>query len=284
MGEKLPADLVPSLERTSLDLRREVVRMIYRAGSGHPGGSLSVVDLVTALVFHELRLDPKRPDWAERDRLVLSKGHAAPALYAALAHRGFLPIEELGTLRQTGSRLQGHVDHGRLPGIDASTGSAGQGVGMAVGMALDARLSGRPSRVYAIVGDGECQSGATWEALLAGGHYRLENLVVLLDRNLYQGDGSTETIAGLEPIADKLRAFRYLTLEIDGHDFRQILHALDTARATTTGPTAIVARTVSGKGVSFMENAASWHATPPTRADAERALIELGVPAGEVGL
>jgi transketolase len=212
---------------------------------------------------------------------VVSKGHAAPALYSALALKGFLPREELLTLRRLGSRLQGHVDRTKLPFVEASTGCLGQGIGMAVGMALEARLDRRTSRIYAILGDGECQAGSTWEALMAGGHYRLENLVVLLDRNGYETDGSTESILGIEPIADKFRAFRYRTLEIDGHDFREILGALATARRTTDGPTAIVARTVKGKGVSFMENTHAWHGKAPSKAEAERALIELGDPAAE---
>jgi transketolase len=281
MGDEVPAELVASLEAKALETRRDIIRMTYFAGSGHPGGSLSVTDLLTALLFHELKIDPARPDWPDRDRLVLSKGHAAPALYSGLSMRGFLPREELRTLRRIGSRLQGHVDR-KLPGIEAATGGLGQGLGMAVGMALDARLSGRPSRVYVILGDGECQAGSTWEALLAGGHYKLENLVVILDRNGYEADGSTESILGIEPIDDKFRAFRYHTLEIDGHDFRQILGALDAARATTTGPTAIVARTVTGKGVSFMENTRAYLARSPSKSEAEQALVELGVPAAEV--
>jgi transketolase len=284
MGDDVPADLVASLEAKAREVRRDIVRMTYAAGSGHPGGSLSVTDLLAALVFHELRIDPARPDWPDRDRLVLSKGHAAPALYSALALRGFLPPDELGTLRKLGSRLQGHPDRTRLTAVEAATGGLGQGIGMAVGMALDARLAGRTSRVYAIVGDGECQAGATWEALLAGGHYELENLVVILDRNGYGTDGSTESMLGIEPIAEKFRAFRFHTLEIDGHDFRQILGALRTARATTSGPTAIVARTVKGKGVSFMENSHVWDGRAPSKAEAERALVELGVPAAEVAL
>lgn len=283
MGDEVPAELVASLEAQALETRRDIIRTIYFAGSGHPGGSLSVADLLTALLFRELKVDPARPDWPDRDLLVLSKGHAAPALYSGLSRLGFVPREELKTLGRMGSRLQGHVDR-KMPGVEASTGGLGQGVGMAVGMALDARLSGRPSRVYAIIGDGECQAGATWEALLAGGHYKLENLVVILDRNGYETDGSTESIMGIEPIADKFRAFGYHTLEIDGHDFRQILGALDTARATTSGPTAIVARTVTGKGVSFMENTPTFHGKSPSKSEAERALVELGVPATEVGL
>ena len=275
-GEEVPAEVVASLEARAREIRRHIIRMTYAAGSGHPGGSLSATDLLTALYFRELQVDPERPDWPDRDRLVLSKGHAAPALYATLAERGFLPREELLSLRKLGSRLQGHVDRGKLPVIEASTGCLGQGIGMAVGMALDARLSGRPSRVYAVLGDGECQAGPTWEALMAGGHYRLSNLVALLDRNGYETDGSTESILGIEPIADKFRAFRYHTLEIDGHDFRQILAAFAEARRISDGPTAIVARTVKGKGVSFMEGQHAWHGKAPSKAEAERAMGELG--------
>ncbi|HXW66733.1 MAG TPA: transketolase [Thermoplasmata archaeon] len=282
MGEDVPATLLETLQSTALEIRRDIIRMTYAAGSGHPGGSLSVTDLLTALVFHELRIDPAHPDDPDRDRLVLSKGHAAPALYAALSLRGYLPREELLTLRRLGSRLQGHVDRTKLPAIEVATGCLGQGVGMAVGMALGARLDNRPSRVYAVLGDGECQAGPTWEALMAGGHYRLGNLCVILDRNGYETDGSTEAILGIEPIADKFRAFRYRTVEIDGHDFRQILGALADARRYSEGPTAIVARTVKGKGVSFMENTHTWHGKAPNQAEAERALSELGVVAPQV--
>jgi transketolase len=284
MATDVPEEVVRSLETTAREIRRDVIRMTAAAGSGHPGGSLSVTDLVTALVFHEMQLDPHRPDWPDRDRLVLSKGHAAPALYSALAHRGFLPVEELLTLRKLGSRLQGHVDRAKLPGIEASTGCLGQGIGMAVGMALDARLAGRSHRVFAIIGDGECQAGPTWEALMAGAHFGLARLTVILDRNGLETDGPTEKILGIEPIADKFRAFRYHTLEIDGHDFRQILGALSEAARRTEGPTAIVARTVKGKGVSFMEGRHSWHGKAPSREEADRALAELGAaPAGVSG-
>ncbi len=268
--------LVESLQRTALLIRRDIIRMTMAAGSGHPGGSLSVADLVTALVFHELKIDPQHPNLADRDRLILSKGHAAPALYAALAHRGFLPVEELLSLRQFGSRLQGHVDRNKLPAIEAATGCLGQGIGIAVGMALDSRLAHRANRVFTIIGDGECQSGPTWEALMAGGHYALDNLVVILDRNRFETDGDTESIMGIEPITDKFRAFRYETLDIDGHDFPQILAAFEQARSTQGRPTAIVARTVKGKGVSFMENTHVWHGKAPSREEADRALIELG--------
>ncbi|MGD0718298.1 MAG: transketolase [Thermoplasmata archaeon] len=278
MADEVSSARIAELERTAREMRREIIRMTRAAGSGHPGGSLSVTDLLAALVFQEMKLDPARVDWPDRDRLVLSKGHAAPALYAALALRGFLPREELRTLRQLGSRLQGHVDRNKLAAIEASTGCLGQGIGMAVGMALDARLARRSNRVYTIIGDGECQSGPTWEALMAGGHYALGNFVVLLDRNGYETDGSTESIMGIEPIVDKFRAFRYHTLDIDGHDFGQILNALAAARAVTDRPTAIVARTVKGKGVSFMEGTHVYHGKAPTAAEAEKALAELGVP------
>jgi len=278
MAEELPGEAVRSLEATAREIRKEVIRMTYAAQSGHPGGSLSVTDILTALLFRELRLDPVRPEWADRDRLVLSKGHASPAMYAALALRGFLPREELASFRQLGSRLQGHVDRTKLPCIEASTGCLGQGIGMAVGMALDARLRKASWRTYAVIGDGECQAGPTWEALMAGGHYRLSNLVVILDRNGLETDGSTESIMGIEPVAEKFRAFRYHTLEIDGHSFPAILGALAEARQTTDGPTAIVARTVKGKGVSFMEGKHQYHGKAPTKAEAEQALSELARP------
>jgi transketolase len=269
-------ELVEKLSTTARQIRQDIIRMTYHAGGGHPGGSLSVTDIVTTLVFHELRIDPERPDWPERDRLVLSKGHAAPALYSALAHRGFFDPKILPSLRELGSPLQGHVDRRKVAAVEASTGCLGQGIGMAVGMALDARLAARPSRVYAVLGDGECQAGLTWEALMAGGHYALDNLVVILDRNGLETDGKTEDLMGIEPIADKFRAFRYETLEIDGHSFPEILDGLARARATKGHPTAIVARTVKGRGVSFMENKHAWHGKPPNREEAERALAELG--------
>ena len=278
MAEEFPAELVSSLESKAREIRRAIIRMTYAAGGGHPGGSLSVTDLLTALLFREMHYDPARWDSPERDRLVLSKGHAAPAFYAALGARGVLSGEELLSLRRLGSRLQGHVDRNKLPWVEASTGCLGQGIGMAVGMALDGRLAKRSNRVYAILGDGECQAGLTWEALMAGGHFRLDRLTVILDRNGLETDGATESIMGIEPIADKFRAFRYHTLEIDGHDFRQILGALAEARRTTDGPTAIVARTVKGKGVSFMENTHVWHGKAPNAAETERALAELADP------
>ena len=276
MALAVPSAKLTELSEIARTVRQDVIRMTYLAGGGHPGGSLSVTDLLVALVFQEMRLDPAQPNWPDRDRLVLSKGHAAPAYYAVMAQRGFLDRSELLSLRKTGSRLQGHVDRAKLPGVEASTGCLGQGIGMAVGMALDQRLAHRASRVYAILGDGECQAGPTWEAIMAAGHYQLDNLVILLDRNGYETDGSTESIMGIEPIADKFRAFRCETLEIDGHSFPAIFEALDHARSVKGRPTAIVAKTVKGKGVSFMENQFSWHGKAPNKEEAERALAELG--------
>ena len=278
VAEPTDAELA-HLRTTARAIRQDIIRMIHAAGGGHPGGSLSVTDLVTALVFHDLRLDPKRPDWPDRDRLVLSKGHAAPALYAALAHRGYFPVEELATLRKLGSRLQGHVDRRKLPGIEASTGCLGQGIGMAVGMALDQRLRHGSARVVAILGDGECQAGPTWEALMAGSHYKLDQLTVILDRNRYETDGDTESIMAIEPIVDRFKAFGYETVDLDGHDFPQILRALAHARATKGRPTALVARTVKGKGVSFMENQFAWHGKAPNAEETAKALAELGAAA-----
>jgi len=270
------SEKLAELAETARLVRQDIIRMTYAAGSGHPGGSLSCTDLLVALVFAEMRLDPTQPNWSDRDRLVLSKGHAAPALYSVLARRGFLSTDELTTLRRTGSRLQGHVDRQKLPGVEASTGCLGQGIGMAVGMALDDRIARRASRVYAVLGDGECQAGPTWEALMAAGHYGLDNLLVILDRNGYETDGATEDLMGIEPIADKFRAFRFETHAIDGHDLPAILQAFDQARGTKGRPTALVATTVKGKGVSFMEHKFAWHGKAPNKDEAERALAELG--------
>jgi transketolase len=271
-----PQDPGDALSATARQVRQDIVRMVYYAGEGHLGGSLSVADLVTALVFHELRIDPEHPDWSERDRLVLSKGNAAPALYAALARRGFFDPKVLLTVREVGSPLQGHLDRRTLPAVEASTGAAGQGIGMAVGMALDARLSHRPSRVFVIAGDGECRAGATWEGLMAGGSYALDNLVVILDWNQPSAEPKSSGPPAIEPILDKLRAFGYEVLEVDGHSMTAILGALAQARSVKGHPAAIVARTIDGKGVSFMENEPTWRTKAPSRAEAERALAELG--------
>lgn len=268
-------EIVGALEAKARVIRRHIIRMLGEAGSGHPGGSLSATEIVTSLYFHVMRLDPARPDWPDRDRFVLSKGHACPVLYAALAERGFFPVEELLTLRKLGSRLQGHPDMRKLPGVEMSTGSLGQGLSAASGMALAARLDGRDYRVYVLLGDGEIQEGQVWEAAMAAAHYRLDNLTAFIDYNGLQIDGRCCEVMTVEPVADKWRAFGWHVVEIDGHDFRQILGAVEEARETRGRPTMVVARTVKGKGVSFMENQVDWHGTAPKGAQVEQALREL---------
>lgn len=263
------------LQEEAKKIRKNIVKMLGEAGSGHPGGSLSAADIVAVLYFHELRLDPSRPDWPDRDRFVLSKGHAAPVLYAALAGRGFFPETELMTLRKWGSRLQGHPDMRKVPGVEMSTGSLGQGLAAANGMALAARLDNRDYRVYALLGDGELDEGMIWEAAMAAAHYKLDNLTAFVDHNGLQIDGPITQVMSPEPVADKWRAFGWHVLSIDGHDMKQIIDALDEAKAIKGKPTMIVAETVKGKGVSFMENQVDWHGTAPKPDQVEIALAEL---------
>jgi transketolase len=272
------------LESIARQCRVQIVRMLTHAGSGHPGGSLSVIDMLVAIVFGRLRHDPKRPEWADRDRIVLSKGHAVPALYAVLAKAGYFPEERLLTLRKLGSPLQGHPDRTALPGIEAATGSLGQGLSIALGLALGLRMAASPARVYCILGDGEIQEGQVWEAAMAApklgqpGH-PLDNLTVIVDYNKIQLDDFVAKILDLEPVVDKWKAFGWPVLEIDGHDFEQLAKALDQAEATRGTPSLIVAHTVKGKGVSFMENNPEWHGKSPKPAEAVAAIREiLGVP------
>lgn len=257
-------------------MRQNIVKMLTEAGSGHPGGSLSAADIVACLYFWEMRHDPEKPAWEARDRFILSKGHAAPVLYSALAESGYFPKEKLISLRQLGSPLQGHPDMRKLPGVEASTGSLGQGIGWSVGMALGLRLDQLDSRVYVLVGDGELQEGLVWEAVMAAAHYGLENLTAIIDHNGLQIDGPIEKVMSPEPVADKFRAFGWHVIEIDGHDIPAILEALNQARTNRGKPTAIVAATVKGKGVSFMENSADWHGAAPSKEQGEQALKELG--------
>lgn len=263
-------------EEFAAAMRREIIRMLAAAGSGHPGGSLSAADIMAVLFNEELRIDPQSPHDPGRDRFVLSKGHAAPALYAALALKGFLPLSELTDLRKLGSRLQGHPDSHKLPGVDVSTGSLGQGLSLACGMALAARLDGRDYRVFALTGDGEQQEGQIWEAAMLAAHYKLDNLIAFLDHNHLQIDGEIEKVLSPEPLADKWRAFGWQVLEIDGHDQDSIRAALREAKQVTGRPVMIIAETVKGKGVSFMENQASWHGAAPNAEQAAQALAELG--------
>ena len=268
------------LESVARECRVQIIRMLTHAGSGHPGGSLSVIDLVVSILFGRMRYDPQRPDWPERDRLILSKGHAVPAVYAAMARAGYFPEERLITLRKLGSPLQGHPDRMALPGIEAATGSLGQGLSISLGMALGFRLGGKPNRVYCIVGDGEIQEGQVWEAAMAGPKlgqpdHGLGNLAVILDYNRIQLDDFVAKILDLEPVVQKWQAFGWPVIEIDGHDLGQIAKALDQAQAHTGGPTFIVAHTVKGKGVSFMENNPEWHGKAPKPAEAIAAIREL---------
>jgi transketolase len=264
--------------------RVQILRMLTHAGSGHPGGSLSVIDILVALYFNRMRYDPARPTWEGRDRLVLSKGHCVPAQYCCMARAGFFPESQLVTLRKLGSPLQGHPDRVMLPGIEAATGSLGQGLSVSVGMALGLKLAGSAARVYCVVGDGEVQEGQVWEALMSAPKlgrpaHALDNLCVIMDYNGIQLDDHVKKILDLEPVADKLRAFNWPVLDIDGHDLGQIDKALDQAEATKGGPTFVVAHTVKGRGVSFMENDPEWHGKAPKPAEAVRGIREiLGEP------
>ncbi len=260
------------LEEMARTLRRHVVSMIATAGSGHPGGSLSAAEIVTALYFKVMRHNSKDPRWPDRDRFILSKGHAAPILYAALAESGYFPIEELKTLRKLDSRLQGHTDMNVTPGVEMSAGSLGMGLSFAIGIALAARLDEKTHRTYVLLGDGECNEGQIWEAAMSAAHFKLDNITAIIDYNNIQLTGWTQNIMQLEPLSEKWQAFGWHVIEIDGHDFNQILSSLDEARGIKTRPTVILAHTIKGKGVSFMENKASFHGKAPSPEETERAL------------
>ncbi|MGI6129850.1 MAG: transketolase [bacterium] len=263
------------LTEKAMVIRKHIVNMIHAAKSGHPGGSLSAVETLTALYFHVMRLDPGRPEWKERDRFVLSKGHAAPALYATLAERGFFSTDELTTLRQLGSPLQGHPDMKRVPGVEMSTGSLGQGLSAACGMALAGQLDKASWRVFALVGDGECEEGQIWEAAMAAAHYKLDNLIVYLDYNRLQIDGSIRAVMNPEPFPEKWKAFGWQVYTVDGHSLKEIVEATEQAQATKGRPSIIICHTVKGKGISFMENEADWHGKAPNDDQADKALAEL---------
>lgn len=251
------------LMKKANEVRKSIVTAVHSAKSGHPGGSLSAADIYTYLFFEEMNVDPADPKKADRDRFVLSKGHTAPGYYAALAHRGFFPVEDLTTLRKVGSYLQGHPDMKHIPGVDMSSGSLGQGISAAVGMAISAKISGDDYRVYTLLGDGELQEGQVWEASMLAGHRKLDNLVVIVDNNNLQIDGAVTEVNSPYPIDKKFEAFNFHVINIDGNDFDQIDAAFKEARATKGMPTAIVAKTVKGKGVSFMENQVGWHGAAP---------------------
>lgn len=270
----LPHDIEMVQEKAWV-IREEIIKMLGKAGSGHTGGSLSSAEIVACLYFWEMNVKPGDPGWEDRDRFVLSKGHAAPVLYAALAEKGFFPKEQLEGLRKLGSALQGHPDRRKLPGVEASTGSLGQGISWAVGMALAGKLDKRSSRVYTLLGDGELEEGMVWEAAMAAAHYRLDNLVAIVDFNGLQIDGCIDEVLSPLPIPDKFRAFGWETLEVDGHCPGEIMEALNLARGVQGRPTAIIARTVKGKGCTFMENRVEWHGTAPKGDEIERALADI---------
>ncbi len=267
---------VNELEEIARRVRVHIVKSTHEAGSGHPGGSLSAADILTALYFEIMDHKPDEPDWPKRDRLVLSKGHAAPALYGVLAEAGYFPVEELMTLRKLGSRLQGHPHVRTTPGVDASTGSLGQGLSIASGMALAAKLDRESYRVFAICGDGEIQSGQIWEAAMFASHNKLDNLIVFLDRNKLQIDGSTEEVMSIEPIISKWNSFGWHVLEINGHDIDQIVDAVNRAEEVHGEPTIIVSHTIKGKGVPFMEGSLAFHGKAANEEQLETALKALG--------
>ena len=251
------------LKRIANDIRLGIIEGVYNAGCGHPGGSLSIADVMTYLYFEEMNVDPKCPDNQDRDRFVLSKGHTAPALYSTLAHRGFFDVSELKTLRKTASRLQGHPDMKGIPGVDMTTGSLGLGISAACGMALSAKIDNKDFRVYTVVGDGESEEGQVWEAAMFAAHYKLDNLVAVIDLNGLQIDGAITEVMNPTPHDDKLRAFGWHVITVNAHDFGEIEAAFAEARATKGMPTAIIAKSIKGKGVSYMENACEWHGQAP---------------------
>lgn len=266
---------IKELKEISKKIRCHVLQMISEAKSGHTGGSLSCADVLTALYFHKMKHNPKDPLWDGRDRFVLSKGHAAPALYAVLAEAGYFPVEELKNLRKIGSMLQGHPDKNKTPGIEVSTGSLGQGLSVSVGMAIAGKMYKKNHRVYVLLGDGECDEGQIWEAAMSASNYKLDNLTAIIDRNGLQIDGPTEKVMSLEPIAEKWKAFGWNVIEIEGHDFSQIINALNEAEKTGMQPTVIIAHIIKGKGVSFMEWVADFHGKAPNEKQLMCALEEI---------
>ena len=270
------------LQITACKVRMGIIESTHSAKAGHPGGSLSATEIFTYLYFKEMNIDPKNPKWEDRDRFVLSKGHTAPGLYATLAHRGFFPVEDLKTLRKIDSYLQGHPNMNLVPGVDMSTGSLGQGISTAVGMALAAKHTGKVNRVYTLLGDGEIQEGQVWEACMAAAHYKLDNLCIVVDNNGLQIDGNIKDVMSPYPIVGKLEAFGFKVLAIDGHDFDAIEEAFAAAKATKGAPTAIVITSIKGKDVSFMENDAGWHGKAPNDAEYEQAMAELNAKLAEL--
>jgi transketolase len=266
---------IEELKTMAATVRCDIIDMICTAKAGHPGGSLSAADIVTALYFRVMRIDPGNPDWPDRDRFILSKGHACPVWYAALAERGFFDMSHLGTLRKMDSILQGHPDMHKTPGIDMTAGSLGHGLSVGLGMALSGKLRKKDYHVWVIIGDGESQEGSIWEAAMAAPKWQLGNLTAILDRNHLQNDDCVDDLMPIEPIADKWRAFGWNVVEIDGHKMEEIVAALENAKSYTGSPTMIIAHTIKGKGVSYMENVCEWHGRAPSQQEAEQALEEI---------
>jgi transketolase len=271
-----PEALLSELAERARQLRLDSLAMIHRRGAGHPGGALSAAEIMAALFFHKLNLDPARPDWPERDRFILSKGHASAILYAALARRGFFPLQDLEQWGDLSCHLQGHPDRLKTPGVEMTSGLLGHGIAIGVGLALAARMGKLEYRTYVLLGDGECQGGIVWEGAMAAAKFRLSNLTAILDYNDVQLDGAVHDIMPLEPLIEKWRAFNWAVLEINGHNLRQVLEALDTASEIHSQPTIIVAHTTKGKGVSFMEDRSYWHGVAPSDAQLAQAVSELG--------
>ncbi len=278
----MPNLSIPELERKANEVRRDIIKMLVAAGSGHSAGPLGMADIFTALYFHIMNHDPKNPDWPERDRLILSNGHICPVRYAAMAHAGYFPLSELKTLRKLGTRLQGHPERLRLPGVETTSGPLGSGLAQAAGYAYAARMDGARFRVFCITSDGEHDSGNHWEAVMFAGKYNLSNLTAIVDRNNIQIDGYTEDVMPLEPLEEKYKAFNWHALHIDGHNFQEIIDAVEHARAVYENPTVIIAHTIPGKGVSFMEGLPEWHGKPPTPEEAKKALHELRTLGGKI--
>lgn len=275
MTSPIDEEKINRLKRIANEIRKDVITMVYRAGSGHVGGSLSAVEIVTALYFHKMVHDPSNPFWKERDKFILSKGHAAPLLYAVLARCGYFPKEELFTLRMLNSRLQGHPSMGSPPGVEVSSGSLGQGLSIAAGIALAAKLDKLRSRIYVLLGDGEMQEGQVWEAANAIAHHKIDNLCAIIDKNRYQLDGKVEDIMSIDPLEEKFRSFRWNVFMIDGHNFKEIIHSLDEAEKVRGIPTVIIANTIKGKGAKVFENNNKFHGTPPTEEEYIQAMKEL---------
>ena len=268
---------IKELEQKAKKIREDIVNQVYYAKSGHPGGSLSIADILTVLYFYELKINENNPYWEERDRVVLSKGHCSPALYSCLANRGYFPVEDLKTFRNIDSYLQGHPDKNKVPGVDMTTGSLGQGLSAANGMAIAGKIDKKDYRVYCILGDGEIEEGQIWEAAMASKKYKLDNLCVIVDNNNLQIDGTIEEVMSSYPIDEKFRSFGFQVIHIDGHDIDEIIKAFEVAKNVKEKPTCIIAKTTKGKGISYMENQVGWHGKAPNEEQHKQAMTELGI-------